>query len=171
MDTELVKRTHQQALAYLYLVEDIKGKPFSYAVIGDTSVMLAPAVYGTIAFGCELLIKALLYLHDHTVSDVRREISHDLLSLYNALPLSEKKAIEANINLDDSNSASFQERLAASKDAFVKLRYANETDGYSFDFIFLIALSASLNKLTCARLKSFNLIDEAKSEAQTNSSE
>ena len=156
MDTKLVQRTYQQALAYLCLVEEKKRSPFSYSTIDDVPVLLAPAIYGTIAFGCELLIKALLYSHEHTVSDVRQEIGHDLQSLYDALPLSAREAIEEGINLNDSNPASFQKRLAGSKDAFVKLRYANETGEYSFDFIFLIAFSVSLNKLVRARLNSIN---------------
>lgn len=143
MAKTIARKAYDQALAFAYINDEYRRKPFTLAHVGDDATILMPAAFCNIAFACELFMKAVLFTtEEHGDSTSIRD--HSLERLFFMLPSNLQARIKNEIVVSDANPASFDERLSNSANSFERFRYAYEHDTLSMDIIFLSAFECVL---------------------------
>lgn len=61
MAKTIARKAYDQALAFAYINDEYRRKPFTLAHVGDDATILMPAAFCNIAFACELFMKAILF--------------------------------------------------------------------------------------------------------------
>lgn len=131
---EMGERAYNSAEEYFSIFE----KCFNMIVTGKHKALCT-----NIAFACELYIKSLLF---RECVDCRKK--HDLLELYNMLPIKIKEGIKEIHPCSNSKKDRFELELKELGKAFIVFRYAYERKRLAWNMQFLIELVLTLRYYT-----------------------